>query len=264
MNERRLSATIGASAFPRIGEPFESWGTYPLVPTVKDSFVDTFERFKTGTPKEYFGVDRLREAYEAGERVFTKGSYGMGLCEVVDAPCAYFTVLRDPMSQFLSHYKYSCLAGAEDRRIWSDEMKTKGVCDLDLLSWFDYLHGDTWLHLLAPGKSSDLDEQVEVAKRNLEKPCFRFILTEDFEDGLKKLTERLPDFAELDIDALNEHANKNASPPLDPALQARFQTYIEDEKIMNELRSRLKRPFQVYKHAKNIYEHKWASPLESC
>ena len=262
--ERRLSQTTGSSAFPKDVSPFTTWATYPLVDTTKENFLDTRERFERRQPAEYFGVDRLREAYDSGVRMFTKGSYGMGLCELVDAPCAYFTVLREPVAQFLSHYKYSCLAGAENRRLWDENMKSKGSCDMDLLEWYDYLDGDTWLHLLAPGKGDDKNLQVETAIKNLEKSCFRYILTEKFEDGLEKMVSTMPDFKDLNIEAVNEHAKKNESPPLPDILQARFQAYIEDERMMNELRFRMKRPAAVYKHAKNMYERKWAQPMHSC
>lgn len=262
--ERRLSQKTGAVAFPREGAPFTSWATYPLVDTTKENFLDTRERFERQQPVEYFGVDRLREAYDSGVRMFTKGPYGMGLCDVIDAPCAYFTVLREPVAQFLSHYKYSCLAGAENQRLWDERMKTKGSCDLDLLEWYDYLGGDAWLQLLAPGAGDDKDLQVETAIKNLNKPCFRYILTEQFDDGLQKMVDTMPDFENLNIEALNEHARKNESPALSDVLKARFQAYIEDERMMNELRFRMKRPAAVYKHAKNAYERKWSQPMISC
>jgi len=262
--ERRVSAKAGSSAFPRDVAPFENWATYPLVDTTKEQFLDTRERFQKQDPVEFFGVDRLRRAYDSGERMFAKGSYGMGLCDIIDAPCAYLTILREPVAQFLSHYKYSCLAGAEDQRLWNEDMKAKGSCDMDLLQWYDYLAGDSWLHLLAPGTGTNKDMQVEVAIKNLDKSCFRFLLNERFDDGLEKLTTTLPDFAGLNVDLINEHAKKNESPPLPDDLQARFQTFIEDEKMMNELRFRMKRPAAVYKHAKNIYERKWSQQLVSC
>ena len=127
----------------------------------------------------------------------------MGLCERVNAPCVYLTVLRDPVKQFISHYKYSCLAGAEHRRLWNDEMKAKGACDLGILEWYDYLGGDNWLHLLAPGKSDNKDAQVSAAIKNLDAPCFRYLLLDELNDGVEKL-KKLPDFRHLDIDVLDE------------------------------------------------------------
>jgi hypothetical protein len=120
------------------------------------------------------------------------------------------------------------------------------------------------LQLLAPGAGDDKDLQVETAIKNLNKSCFRYILTEKFDDGLQKMVDTMPDFEDLNIEAINEHARKNESPALSDVLKARFQAYIEDERMMNELRSRMKRPAAVYKHAKNAYERKWSQPMISC
>jgi hypothetical protein len=42
-----------------------------------------------------------------------KGSLAMGFCDVVDAPCAYLTVLRDPVERLFSQYAYLCLQGSK-------------------------------------------------------------------------------------------------------------------------------------------------------
>ena len=60
-----------------------------------------------------YGAVNLRARYDAGERLFVKSSEAMGFCDYVDAPCAYLTVLREPLERFLSYYAYICLLGAE-------------------------------------------------------------------------------------------------------------------------------------------------------
>lgn len=263
VNNRHKMAQLGDAVFPRNETPFMQWQTYPLVDTTRARYEDTFERFTTGTPAEYFGTERLRDLYEKGIRIFSKGSYGMGLCERVNAPCVYLTVLRDPVKQFISHYKYSCLAGAENRRLWNDEMKAKGACDLGILEWYDYLGGDNWLHLLAPGKSDNKDAQVSAAIKNLDAPCFRYLLLDELNDGVEKL-KKLPDFRHLDIDVLDERANKNASPGLGARESEQLLKYTNDENVMRELQQRLKRPLAVYAHAVRQYEDQWARSLFSC
>lgn len=263
VNNQRKISQLGGEVFPRNETPFVQWQTYPLVDTTRSHYEDTFERFATETPAEYFGNARLRDLYERGIRIFSKGPYGMGLCERVNAPCVYLTMLRDPIEQFVSHYKYSCLAGAENRRLWSDKMKAKGTCDLGILQWYDYLGGDNWLHLLAPGKSENKDAQVKAAIRNLDAPCFRYLLLDELEDGVKKL-KTLPDFSHLDVDAVDKRANKNASPALGEKESEQLLKYTKDENVMAELQQRLKRPLAVYAHALRRYEDQWAKSLFSC
>jgi hypothetical protein len=42
---------------------------------------------------------------------YCTGALSTGSCDAVDAPCAYLTVLRDPVERFISHYSYLCLEG---------------------------------------------------------------------------------------------------------------------------------------------------------
>jgi len=69
--------------------------------------------------------DRVRLAYSGegggGRRAWIKGQFAMGTCDLVDAPCAYITVLRDPVDRLLSHYKYICLGGEEGREGWTPQ-----------------------------------------------------------------------------------------------------------------------------------------------
>ena len=270
--ERRVNrkpkqeAFLGEELFPHDHESIAQWITWPLVDTTRENYAATRRHFATGEPAEYFGVDRLRKMYESGARIFSKGSYGMGLCEVVDAPCAYITILRDPVERFLSHYKYSCLAGAENRRLWNKAMKDKGECAMNLVEWHDYLGGDNWLSVLAPGGGENKDAQVAAAIANLDDPCFKFLLTEKLDDGLEKLTT-LPDFARLNatqLAALPNFAQHNEAPELDAHQQRLYDRHVANEDMMAHLRRNLRKSLAVYAHAERTYERKWRQRLLSC
>jgi len=49
----------------------------------------------------------------------------MGWCDVVRSPCAYVTVLREPIERLLSLHAYSCVLGSEAKAGWSDAMKKR-------------------------------------------------------------------------------------------------------------------------------------------
>lgn len=250
--------------FDRSRSPFSEWGAYPIIDTTRSGFAATRKHFESQDPPEWFGTDRLRALYETGGRMFAKGSYGMGLCEVVDAPCLYLTVLRDPLDRFLSHYKYSCLAGAEDRKIWSADMKRAGKCRMTLIEWYDYLGGDDWLHLLAPGVSSHKEVQLAAAIKNLKSRCFAYILNEDFKGGLQDLAKHLPDFASLNETSLRESTNMNATPDLDANAEAFYVTMVKDAEQIKTIRSRMRYEFALYNTAKRLYKSKWQTPLRAC
>ena len=107
------------------------------------------------------------------------------------------------------------------------------------------------------------DAQVSAAIKNLDAPCFRYLLLDALNDGVEKL-KKLPDFRHLDIDVLDERANKNASPGLGARESEQLLKYTNDENVMRELQQRLKRPLAVYAHAVRQYEDQWARSLFSC
>ena len=55
----------------------------------------------------------MRQSYDEGYREIFKSSLSMGFCDHVDAPCAYLTILRNPMERLMSQYLYSCLEGRD-------------------------------------------------------------------------------------------------------------------------------------------------------
>jgi len=131
----------------------------------------------------------MARSFHAGRREIFKGSLAMGFCDAVRAPCGYVTVLRDPIERLLSHHAYSCAAGAEDRAGWTAEMRLKGSCDLDPASYFEQMGGvDVSVQLLAPRANPASRCALEQAKRNLRRPCVRFLLQERLRDGIGKLS----------------------------------------------------------------------------
>jgi len=42
-------------------------------------------------------------------RPCVKGEYAMGACGLTSAPCAYITIVREPIARLVSFYKYICL-----------------------------------------------------------------------------------------------------------------------------------------------------------
>jgi hypothetical protein len=155
------------------------------------------------------------------------------------------------------------LAGAENRRLWNKAMKDKGECAMNLVEWHDYLGGDNWLYVLAPGGGENKDAQVAAAIANLDDPCFKFLLTEKLDDGLEKLTT-LPDFARLNATLLANFAQHNEAPELDAHQQRLYDRHVANEDMMAHLRRNLRKSLAVYAHAERTYERKWRQRLLSC
>ena len=254
-------------SYPLKEKPFVDFVTLPLMDATQENVHETTEHFRSKTPKEYFGSERLKELYDKGSRMFIKGQFGMGMCDVIDAPCMYFTVLRDPVSRYLSHYKYSCLSGAEGRSQWTDEWKKLGRCPLDPVEFMDHLGINLdWTVELAPGAHSP-DRMAEAAKRNLDSNCMRYLLTEKYDDGLDKLGKAFPDF-EVAVRKLKNMPNaksaENVAKSLPKWQQDRFDAYVKNATMMKLITDRHALMKQVYDHAVDKYESNWARPLTSC
>jgi len=254
-------------SYPLKEKPFVDFVTLPLIDASQENVHETTEHFRSKTPEEYFGNARLKELYERGSRMFIKGQFGMGMCDVIDAPCFYFTVLREPVSRYLSHYKYSCLSGAEGRSQWKDEWKKLGHCPLDPVEFMDHLGINLdWTVELAPGAHSP-ERMAEAAKQNLNSNCMRYLLTEKYDDGLDKLANAFPDF-EAAVKKLKKMPNaksaENVAKSLPKWQQDRFDAYVKNATMMKMINDRHALMKQVYDHAVNKYESNWARPLTSC
>ena len=245
--------------------PAGLYGGAPMVPkgmldtTLKNVFATAYA-LRTG--KGIFANDKVGKAYASGRRLFAKGSYGMGLCSQTNAPCSYIAVLRDPFDRFMSHYKYSCLEGAEGRALWAPDWK---YCPLSPLQWYEYLDGDEWTYLLAPGApASNSRCHVDAVKNNLESACMRYILTEKMDDGLMKLKKHLPDFSTMDMSVMKKQFHNGSAGAMTTALKHRLANYTSDTESMAELRRRLAHQTEIYDFAVANYEKSWNSPLKGC
>ena len=254
-------------AYPLKAQPFKHMITLPLIDATQLHVRETTESFRTKSPPEYFGSERLKALYEKGSRMFIKGQFGMGMCDVIDAPCLYFTVLRDPVSRYLSHYKYSCLSGAEGKAQWTDEWKELGYCPLDPVEFMDHLGINLdWTVELAPGGKTP-EQTATMAMKNLDSGCMRYLLTEQYADGLNKLSATFPDF-EFAVKRLREiknvHGAENAAKPLAASEEARYKAYANNATMMNIIADRHALMKRVYDHAVAKYEANWARPPRAC
>ncbi len=216
----------------------------------------------------------MARSFHAGRREIFKGSLAMGFCDAVRAPCGYLTVLRDPIERLLSHHAYSCAAGAEDRAGWTAEMRLKGSCDLDPASYFEQMGGvDVSVQLLAPRANPASRCALEQAKRNLRRPCVRFLLQERLRDGIGKLSATIPGFAGLDEDPPESFLNAPAmgadvgmlstknqvAGRLSDAQEARLERWRRDEDVMRRLRALAHREIELYDFATSEYDKQWVS-----
>ena len=104
-------------------EIVHNWNTGPLVDMTENAFASVKWHIVHQHPPQQFGGEGMRQSYDAGHRAVGKGALSLGVCEYVDAPCAYFTVLRDPFERYMSHYAYLCLEGSEDYTAWDPSWK---------------------------------------------------------------------------------------------------------------------------------------------
>ena len=244
-----------------------------------------------------YGAAALRRRYDAGERLFVKSSEAMGFCDYVDAPCAYLTVLREPLERFLSYYAYICLLGAEHREHWTPEWLEEGRCTADPAEFARVVSpsGFSMVDLLAPGGDATGRSgcRLAAAKRNLVSGCTRYLLLDRLDEGLERLArdapdlrafagagggegrEALPSGAEaagaaglgetVSLAAQNSVNGKNsARDALSDAQRALLAQYEADETIMAELREYLREDTEVYDFAVARYDEQWDKPLATC
>ena len=131
--------------------------------------------------------------------LWIKGEFAMGTCDLVDAPCAYVTAVRDPVERLLSHWRYICLLGAENRRGWPEAWRANGKCPLDAVSFWEagrdspwgadnaQGHPESFVARLAPGGDPGSTCALEAAKKNLAARCVRFLLLDRMDDGVERL-----------------------------------------------------------------------------
>ena len=248
----------------------QNWNTVPLVDMTENAFANVNWHIVHRHPPQQFGGEGMRESYAAGHRAIGKGALSLGVCEYVDAPCAYFTVLRDPFERFISHYSYLCLEGSENHTAWDPAWKRDAAkyaatgCPESPVEFFNRVGSSTTI--LAPGADPKTTCAVEAAKRNLRSGCMRYLLLENLSHGLQMMRDTLPDFNDIGLaDPTKTAEHKNGSGDrLTRRLQARLDSYLADEKEMAELKELLKHETDVYEFAKEHYYDQWDSDLLTC
>ena len=212
-----------------------------------------------------FATDHLKQAYEKGQRMISKGPYSMGICSTTEAPCAYITVIRDPYERFMSHYKYSCLEGSEGQAMWLPEWKQKKECPLTPLEWMAYTLNDDWTQLIAPGVFPHGSKCHQKAfENNIMSGCVRYLLMAKIEDGLKKLKTKLPDFEGLDIAAERNGFKNGSDGKMTPRLKQRLNAYLKDTDMMQKVKDAIAYQTEMYKFAVDNYEKSWDRELQTC
>ena len=148
-----------------------------------------------------FSRASLDVSRRTGEKLWVKGEFSMGTCDLVNAPCGYVTALRDPVERLLSHWRYICLQGAEGKEGWLPGWKKSGVCPLDVVSFWQAGKNNEWgalnkqghpeqmISRLAPGADPSSKCALQVAKDNLKSRCVRFLLLDRMEHGSRKLEQ---------------------------------------------------------------------------
>jgi len=249
--------------YPMNVAPFRDWITLPLVDTSQNNVEATAAHYRNGEPAQFFATEHLREQYIAGKRLFGKGQYGMGMCDDMKVPCIYLTVLRDPVERYLSHYKYSCLNGAEGRAQWLDAWKEIDECPLDPIEFMDHLGPNLdWIVQIAPGTATNPDVHVAQAKANLASACVRYLLLERYEDGLDKMRATFADFD--GVHDVTDYHMKNPSRPMDDATRTRYEKYMANQTIVDAIVERHRHMKQVYDFAVAHYDSHWASAISTC
>ena len=262
----RMEAKIGVDG-RWDGTLTSKWSSNPLVDFTSNAYANTMWHYTHRLPPTQFSGKGMEASYLEGRRAISKGALSMGACDAIDAPCAYLTLLREPLDRYMSLYAYLCLEGGEEMTSWTEEWRAEAEkyrvsgCPATPLEFMNRV--PTFLPLLAPGASPDTTCSVEAAKRNLAAPCMRYVLLERLDDGLNKMRDRLPDFANITTN-VQRADHDDSETRLTPKRRARLDSYLSDSHMMAEIRSKLAGEFDVYKFAAENYETQWAKDFQTC
>lgn len=249
----------------------------PLMDLTEPQFREVVGHYMSNDLGQQTSPEGMADSFAEGHRVIFKGSLAMGFCDVVKAPCAYLTVLRDPVERMLSQYAYLCLEGSENRAGWTEEMKREGACTLNPVEYLEKMGGvQVMVQLLAPRGDPGSRCALEAAKVNLVHACTRYLLTDRLEEGMKRLGAHLPDFKGFG-DVLPGFLNsgtadntgilksRNGSKDrLSPEQARRMEAYRNDPQMMARLRQLAAREIELYEFAVANYEAQWENDLGKC
>lgn len=220
----------------------------------------TFDEVGDYTLEQGYSLSQAREC----PLRFIWGNSGMGLCDHFPGmPCVYFIALRDPLSRALSDYNYFCLDGAEGRKKWTPEMIKAGECNIGPLQWFKSMRTSPFFFVERLSRGCDKECGPEAALANLFHPCVRYILVEQFTDGLRRLRDAFyPAFSPA-IDAYLE-SPKRMNRRGHGTNRASLKVREISNSTLDTLRSWLKEDYLIYNEAVKRYEQQWTRPVTSC
>jgi len=234
------------------------------------------------------GARALERDRLAGRRVWIKGEFAMGACDELDAPCAYVTVLRDPVERLLSHWKYVCLAGAEGREGWPRRWLERDSCDLDPYQFWvrgrampwgrknKQGHPEALVARLAPGADPSGACALDAALANLFSRCSKYLLTDRVDEGLDALEAIAPGDFEPRLDDLGRRGFRAATSQrsrrvndgdalgLSEEAKRRFDAYADDPKMRRKLESLVPNSRTLYEAALERYDEQWKTPFGTC
>jgi len=150
--------------------------------------------------------------------------------------------------------------GAENRKKWRREWKAQDECPLTLPEFIQAGLGEPNFLLWRLSRSCDAGCSAQVAIDNLKHPCTRYLLLENFDNGLQRLRDTLGKPYHSAIDALarsREVVNR-------ATYSERVLAQLRSETIMADLRAQLKQDLEIYRAAQDFYEAQWMQPLQSC
>jgi hypothetical protein len=202
------------------------------------------------------------------------GSGSMGLCDHFPGkPCITILTLRDPLTRALSDYTYFCTEGQEKRKKWDRGWKS---CRKTPVEWFKEMRTSPYLYVERLTLGCDRGCGLQVALANLKHPCVRYIITEQFDDGLRKLKHVFGSSSNNAMaQALHNYLHNPTPQNVHSSSSSASSTSssntknndnglkISDEE-KNQLVSMLGEDYVIYHQAVEFYERSWNRKIQSC
>ncbi len=195
-------------------------------------------------------IERFNQLPESqrARYLLISGHFPYGVHEQVPNPCAYFTVLRDPVDRVTSFYHFVKAQPGHDLNETLTPSQKDSLLDFSRTTFWPIVDNGQTRQLAGdwgrvPFGHCDRD-MLETAKRNL--ASFAVVgLTERFNATLLLLGQRFG-WSRLGYRTVNQTRNR---PPVD-ALSAATRSALED---LNELDQ------ELYAFARELFEDQWAA-----